>query len=352
MPGIADIDKNLKIETNIQREGLIFKNALDEPFKIYGVFHDGEGYRRLPRDVAENTSPGVNYHARCTAGGRVRFITDSPYIVIKAVIPYNVKYSHMSHSAHSGFDMYILDGEEHQFIESFIPPYDFDGSYDGVCDFSDAGTEHFITLNFPLYNEVTDLYIGIKEGSTLKEAPEYKYNLPVVYYGSSITQGGCASRPGSCYTAILSRKYDVDHINLGFSGNGRGEEIIADYVASLDMSVFVLDYDHNSPSVEHYEKTHERFYKTVRAAHPDIPVIFMTRPKLRLTEDERQRIEIAKKTYDGAKARGEWVYFIPGYELFEISGNDGTVDGLHPSDVGFFSMASRVSKEFDKIFKK
>lgn len=352
MPDITDIDKNLKIETNIEREGLVFKNALEEPFKIYGIYHDGEKYRRLPDDIAEKTNPGVHKLSTNTAGGRVRFITDSPYVAIKVNIPHNVKFSHMPLSAQSGFDMYTYDEGVYSAVKTFLPPYDFVDTYDGVYDFADGKEEHFVTIDFPLYNDVYDLYIGTKEGSVIKEAPEYKYNIPVVYYGSSITQGGCASRPGNSYQAILSREFDVDHINLGFSGSGRGEQVVADYIASLEMSVFVMDYDHNAPTYEHYEKTHEQFYKTVRATNPDIPIIFMTRPKVRLSEDEKKRIEIAKKTYENAKSRGENVYFIPGYELCEISGDSGMVDGCHPTDLGFFSMAARLSREFDKIFKK
>ncbi len=352
MPNIADIDKNLKVETNIEREGLVFKNALDDPFKIHGVFHDGKQYRRLPKDIAEKTNPRVSILSTNTAGGRVRFITDSPYVAIKVNLPHVAKFSHMALSGKSGLDMYTYDDGVYSAVKTFLPPYNFVDTYGGVFDFDDGKEEHFVTIDFPLYNDVYDLYIGTKEGSVIKEAPEYKYNLPVVYYGSSITQGGCASRPGMSYQAILSRKYDVDHVNLGFSGNGRGEQVMANYIASLDMSVFVLDYDHNAPSVEHYEKTHEPFYKTVRAAHPDIPIIFMTRPKVRLNREEYERIEIARKTYENAKARGENVYFIPGYELCEISGDSGMVDGCHPTDLGFFSMAARLSREFDKIFKK
>ena len=85
----------------------------------------------------------------------------------------------------------------------------------------------------------------------LKDAPEYRIKKPVVYYGSSITQGGCASKPGSSYESILSRRFDCDYINLGFSGTAKGEDEIVDYIKGLEMSVFVMDYDHNAPTTEH-----------------------------------------------------------------------------------------------------
>ena len=213
---ITEIDKNLKVETNIEKAGLVFHNGRETPFKIYGIFHDGEKYRRIPDSVAENTSPGVRCLASNTAGGRVRFITDSPYVAIKAVLPHNVLFSHMPLAGVAGFDMYVYENGRYTAERTFVPPYDFENGYELLWDSRDGDKERFITINFPLYNDVYELYIGLKEGSVLKPAPEYSIQKPIVYYGSSITQGGCASRPGSCYQAIISRKYDADYINLGF----------------------------------------------------------------------------------------------------------------------------------------
>lgn len=355
MKTLAEIDKNLKIETKIEREGLVFKNALDEPFKLHGVYHDGVQYRRMPQDVADATNEGVAELCKNTAGGRIRFITDSPYLVIKVKLPHNHKMSHMTLCGSAGFDVYSCQDGVWKVENSFIPPYNFekDGGYDSVIDFEGGSKERTLTVNFPLYNDVYELYVGYKEGSLLTTAPEYKINVPIVYYGSSITQGGCASRPGMSYQGIISRRYNADYINLGFSGSARGEEIMADYIAGLDMSVFVYDYDYNAPSVEHYAKTHEPFYKRIRAAHPDLPIIIMTRPRHRklFRGVEYERVEIAKRTYENALARGENVYFIPGYELMDLAVDEGTVDTAHPTDLGFFSMAQRLSVELEKILK-
>ena len=354
MSNIAEIDKNLKVETQIEREGLVFKNALDAPFKLYGIYYDTDKYRRLPEDVAKNTSSGVHWLSTNTAGGRLRFITDSPYIAIKVVLPHNTLFSHMPLTGIAGFDMYLYENGNYSILKTFVPPYSFTDSYDGVFDFPGGSKERDLTLNFPLYNNVYELYIGIKDGSVLREAPGYKIK-PFVFYGSSITQGGCASRPGNAYTSIVARRYDADHINLGFSGNAKGEEAMVKYIASLDMSLFVYDYDHNAPDNAHYEKTHEPLFMAVRAAHPNIPIIIRTRPthKSLLSKGELGRYEIAKRTYDNAIARGDKnVYFIPGYELMDTAGIEGCVDGTHPTDYGFFSMAKRVIEELDKIFAK
>jgi hypothetical protein len=349
---ITDIDKNFKVETNIERQGLIFKNATDEPFRLYGIYHDGERFRRVPEDIARNTNPGVHTLSTNTAGGRLRFITDSPYIAIKVLLPHNTLFAHMPLTGIAGFDMYVHEEGKYKVEKTFIPYHSFKDNYESVHDFSGERRERNITLNFPLYNDVHELYIGLEEGSTLKAAPDYTYEKPIVFYGSSITQGGCASRPGNAYTSIVSRKYDINHINLGFSGSGKGEQIMAEYIAGLDMSVFVMDYDHNANNNEHYEETHELFFKTIRAKNPELPIIIMTRPKYKekLAEFEYGRLATAEKTYKNAIASGDKnVYFIPGYELMEDAGENGCVDFTHPTDYGFFSMANRLSRELDKI---
>ena len=353
MSEITKIDKNFEIPTNIEREGLVFKNALEAPFRIHGLFHDGERFRRVPREVADITSEKVARLSKYTSGGRLRFVTDSPYIAIKASMECNYDLSIMTLSGFGGFDVYSCEDGEDRYVKTLIPPLDMKKGYESVVDFAGDAKERLITVNFPLYSQVIDLFVGLKEGSVLKSAPDYDISVPIVYYGSSITMGGCATHPGVCYEPIISRRFNADFINLGFAGAAKGESVMADYVADLDMSIFVLDYDHNA-ALTQYAETHEPFYKTVRAKNPDLPIIIMTRPKYEkhLIAEEYERIEIARKTYENAKARGENVYFIPGYELMSIARGDGVVDGCHPTDLGFYSMAERLSAELEKILKK
>ena len=127
---------------------------------------------------------------------------------------------------------------------------------------------------------------------------------------------------------------------------------MADYIASLPMSVFVCDYDHNAPTVEHLAATHENLYRTVRNAHPDIPVIFMARPLFTPGEDALARLEVIKATYEKAKAAGEEVYLLDGPTLMALAGDDGMVDGAHPNDLGFGSMAQAVTEVLRRIWHK
>ena len=349
MPDIASIDKNFKIETNIERENIKFYDAKEAPIRLFGVWHDGDCYRRVPADVAENTSEGVVFHAKATAGGRIRFITDSPYVILKVKYPSVGLMGHMPRSGSAGFDMYVNKDGRECYTKSFIPT----GAdvFDGVVDFSET-KERLITINFPLYNGVKEVYVGINADYSIKSAPDYSVALPMVSYGSSITQGGCASRPGNAYQAVISRRYDADFINLGFSGSAKGEEAMRNYIASLPMSCLLLDYDHNAPNPDHLRATHKPIYEAVRKANPDIPIIMMPRPEFFYTRGIEIRNEIVKATYDFAKANGdENVYFIPSHELMALCEDNGTVDGSHPTDFGFFSMAKAMISVLDKLFE-
>ncbi len=346
---IEDIDKNFKIETKIEREGLVFRDVLDAPFKVHGLMHIDGKYRRLPEEVAKETNPGVHGLHANTAGGRLRFKTNSPFVAIKAIMPTYYKWVHFPMTGSSAFDLYL----DNNYYRTFVPPLEIGEGYESVHDLD--GKMHEILIHFPLYSEVSHLYIGLKDGCEILEADPYKTELPVVYYGSSITQGGCASRPGMSYQSILSRRFNCEQLNLGFSGSAKGEQVMADYIAGLEMSVFVQDYDCNAPTNEHLMATHEKFFLTIRDKHPDLPVIFAPRPHV--VDDSfgnyaGQRAAIIEKTYNDALKRGDKnVYYVDNAALTALCGNEGTVDNTHPTDFGFVSMANAFGNVFEKILK-
>ena len=255
------------------------------------------------------------------------------------------KMPHFALVGSAGFDLYA----DNEYSGTFEPPFDIKDGFESVVELG-TGKMRDILIDFPLYSDVCKLYIGLEDGAVVEEPTPYRDAAPIVYYGSSITQGGCASRPGTCYQAYISRQFDIDHINLGFSGNAKAEPEISEYIRNLDMSVFVYDYDHNAPTVEHLNNTHERMFKEIREAHPDLPVIMMSRPKFYLNDEEKERRKIIEKTYENAISSGDSnVYFISGDELTELCGNEGTVDNGHPTDYGFAAMAAALSKVIEKI---
>lgn len=349
MSDISIVDSNLKVETNISEDDICFYDVKQIPFKVDGVFYEGDRFRRLPENIAKSISTGVyELHAN-TAGGRVRFKTDSPYVAIHCKMPSMCRMPHGASTGSAGFDLYVHEVKE-KYIGTFVPPYNSKGGYESIIYLGDSQTRE-ITINFPLYSEVSELYIGLKNYSLIQEPRQYNIEKPIVYYGSSITQGGCASRPGNSYQSIVSRKLDANYINLGFSGSAKAEDGIIEYIKNLDMSVFVYDYDHNSPSIEHLSDTHEKMFLTIRNAKPNMPIIIMPRPKFYLNDEEKERFNIIKKTYDNAISRGDNnVYFIDGKALMQLAEDNGTVDGCHPNDLGFTSIANAIVTVMNNIF--
>ena len=118
-----------------------------------------------------------------------------------------------------------------------------------------------------------------------------------------------------------------------------------DYVKSLSMSIFVYDYDHNAPTAEHLRATHEKMFRAVREAHPDLPIVVMSRPKHFLTKEEKERLGIIRATVENARRAGDTrVWLLDGKALTRLCRDEGTVDGCHPTDLGFLSMARALEK--------
>lgn len=345
MKTIDKIDTNFTVQTHINRKGIRFYPADDTRFRLSGVFWSEGKFRRMPSDVARQVSDGVDQLHTQTAGGRLRFCTTSSYVAISAQMGYIGKMPHFALTGSAGFDVYERIGTEQVYIGTFVPPFDIQDGYESVVELENTN-RHELTIHFPLYSDVDALYIGLDEAAQVMPAPEYTYPQPVVYYGSSITQGACASRPGNAYPNLLSLMLDCEHINLGFSGAAKGEDTMANYIRRLDMSVLVYDYDYNAPTPEYLKATHEKMFRRIREAHPQLPIILLSRPKMHLCslEEEQYRRDIVQATYEHAVAEGDThVYFVAGPDLLGEAASAATVDNCHPNDLGFYAMASKLA---------
>lgn len=350
MKTIEEIDRNFSVKSDISHDNIIFYDAEDKPLKLYGVFREnGEKcFRRVPKAVADSVSDGVSSLSTHTAGGRIRFRTNSSCIILYAKMGSYGRMPHFAFCGSAGFDMYNEHTEQrgqHSYLGSFQPPMRDDAAYERIITFSD-NTMRDIVINMPTYSSVEKVYIGLEKDSIAEPPKPYKYEVPVVYYGSSITQGGCVSRPGNTYQCIISRKLGCDFINLGFSGSAKGEREIAEYIAKLPMSVFVYDYDHNAPNVEYLKKTHKAMFDIIREKNPVLPIIMLTRPNTTYPHEADMRKNVILKTLNAARASGDNnVCFIDGAKIRDsIDPDIMTVDGTHPNDFGFWCMAEAIGK--------
>lgn len=345
---IEEIDKNMKVETNVTEPDIIWIDAKQAPIALHGVFYDEKQgcYVRMPQDVADSVSRGVADLNLCTAGGRIRFRTNSSFIAIRAVQKNRNTMPHITLAGQSGLDLYRKVGTGAEiYYKTFMPPVGMKEGYSSPVQTDGQMAEY--TINFPLYDTLLELYVALKKDAVIEAPAPYALEKPVVYYGSSITQGGCACRPGNSYQAMLSRRLNVDHINLGFSGQGRAEPEMADYLANLckNASAFVCNYDWNAGTEEYLEKTHLPLYRRIREVNPDLPILFLSEPEVVLNPARMiPRLQIIQKTYLTAKSEGdEKVWFLPGTKIYEGDHWDTcTVDGCHPTDLGFFRMATAI----------
>ena len=321
---ISKIDKNFAIETKINRE-VVFFDAEEKPVSLHGIFKEegDERFVRIPASLAVNVNKGVNRLNYNTAGGRARFKTNSKYIAIHTKMNAPSIMTHQAPAGSAGFDLYVNDGElGERYLATYRPPIDVSDGFEGVVDTGFSDMREY-TIHFPTYSGVNKLYIGLEPNALIEEPSEYTNKLPVVYYGSSITQGGCVSKPGDTYQDVLSRRFNIDYINLGFAGSAIAEDNIIDYINNLDMSIFVYDYDHNSPNPNHLKQTHEKAFLKIREKHPELPIIMMTRPRYVINADTEARLEVIKETYRNAKNRGdENVYLVTGRELMSLCKNE------------------------------
>ena len=333
---------------NNKTEGVVWYKVNANDMDLYGT-HACEGEAlscRVPYDIASKCNAGVVESSVYGAGVRLRFGTDSATISIRAEYNTNTEHSCMTLCGTYGFDLYKCqdDGTE-VFRHMFRPPNEFNRKAhenDMYTVKKDSGLTYY-TLNFPLYSEVTSLYIGIDEGSKLTRGMKYKNDLPVVFYGSSITHGAAASRPGNIYESFIAQKY-----NMNF------EVEMAQYLAGRKMCMFVSDYDFNAPNAEHLVDTHYRLYEIIREKNPDIPYIMISRPNFFFDEEnsaKRRAVIIA--SYEKALANGDKnVYFIDGETLFAGEYAEScTVEGTHPTDLGFMRMANVIGTKINEILK-
>ena len=347
--GITDADV-------LKLEGIRFYDVREEPFRVYGLYDykNEPEFRRMPKDVAEAVSPAVANLSRMTAGGRVRFSTSSPYVAIFAENQGVWSYcAAMSDTGTGGFDLYAKRSGRDSWCASYRVPACWKGGTLSLVRWlhgdKNARGEFDVTLNMPVYAGVKRLLIGLAPNASLSRREDYRVEKPVLFLGSSITQGGHVSRPGMAYEALISRRLDCNFVNLGFAGACRGEDAMIEYIAAQDCSVFVLDYDHNAPNEAHLAATHEKLYLAFRASHPDVPVVMVTKPDAWLWHAANQaRRDVIYRTYDNARRRGEKVVFVDGQSLFagELR-EECTTDGCHPNDLGMSRMADVIGKAVD-----
>lgn len=315
-------------------------------------------YERFPSSFEGRLRAPLWYLGRNSAGAYVRFRTDSPTIKVKWTSLFGNSMSHMAATGVRGLDLYTLYDGAWKFAGVARPSGEKESEYRIIGAMDGQMREYMLYLS--LYDGVGKLEIGVEKGSTIEATAinSPSTEKPLVFYGTSIMQGGCVSRPGMLATSIISRKLDKESFNFGFSGNALLDLQVAELMASVpDPGVFILDYAPNA-SAKQISEIAEKFFRILRNSHPEVPCIFVEDPQYaHCYLDSTIRAEVTRKNmaqkevYDRLVAKGEKGLFYIKSETILGDDNEATVDCIHSTDLGAVRYVDALLPTIQKALK-
>jgi hypothetical protein len=334
-------------------EGTVISDSLKE-----------SSYDRLPISYKEKVREPVWDLSKASAGITVRFHSNSTSINLKWTVLNDLDMPHMASTGIKGIDLYTKYNNKWRYVttagalvglktyQNKSIPADSINEYELIKNMSPDFREYKLFL--PLYDGVTKLEVGIDSRASIEKASPNPIK-PIVFYGTSITQGGCASRPGMAHTNIISRKLDVDCINYGFSGNGRMETPIVKLISEIDAHFYVIECMQNMDSEQVSERVRP-LVDMIRTNHPFTPIVLVenmmyTMAFLDQTIKTRliQENAALKNEYDKIiKSDIPNIFYIKDNKDFLLD-NEGTVDGVHLTDLGFLRYADYLIENFKKF---
>lgn len=323
---------------------IVYHDASAFPLLGKATEQTGTRYERLPDSLKSISRKPVWDLGKCTAGLAVRFRSNSTTIAAKWEVLNNARMNHMTDTGVKGLDLYTLVDGKWRFVNSGRPSGKMNQAV--IIGHMEMQEREYM-LYLPLYDGIVSLEIGVDSLATITQ-PRVDLPVrekPVVCYGTSILQGGCASRPGMAHSNILSRWMNREVINLGFSGNGQLDYEIASVMAAVDASLYILDFVPNA-TVQQMKEKAGRFFDIIRSSRPDVPVLFVEDPVFthslfdkEIDREVKAKNETIVRFFQLLKDRGEKnIYFLSSEDMI---GHDGeaTVDGIHFTDVGFLRYA-------------
>jgi hypothetical protein len=314
---------------------------------------DKTNYHRIDSVDVKLLPDLVRRFSKYSAGMNIAFKTNSKSIKLNWKLDKLNAMWNMSSVGVNGLDLYCWNGKMWQYVSSARPT----GTDNSVLlvDNLDGQLRNY-RIFLPIYSEVKDIEVGVFKDAQI--FPGDAANLPtrkVAIYGSSITQGIAASRPGMTYPSILSRKMKIDFLNLGFSGSGKMEIEIADILAKIPAEVYVLDCVPNALPHEVKERSYP-LVSRLRKLKPEVPIVMVESVRREISNWNsvmKDRIEQQngefKKTYDKLLAEGNKnIYYIKSEDLMGDD-HDATVDGTHLTDLGYMRISETIGKQLAEI---
>lgn len=318
-------------------------------------------YDRLPISYKEKVRDPVWDLSKASAGITVRFHSNSTSINLKWTVLNDLDMSHMAATGIKGIDLYTKYNNKWRYIttagalvglkeyQNKSNPADSINEFELIKNMTPEFREYKLFL--PLYDGVTKLEVGIDSAASIEKATP-STEKPIVFYGTSITQGGCASRPGMAHTNIISRKLDVECINYGFSGNGRMETPIVELISEISASFYVIECLQNMDSDQVKQRVRP-LVETIRKKHPLTPIVLVENMMYKMAfldqtlQDELIQENLTlKNEFDKILKSGDQNIF---YVKDNLLDDEGTVDGVHFTDLGFLRYADYLLKNFKEF---
>lgn len=308
-------------------------------------------FDRLPAKAKGKVTAAVWGLSQQSAGLHVRFRSNATSIKVKWHLRFNKTLNHMAPTGVQGLDLYIKEAPGWRWAAVGRPTQ---VANEATLLTNLPATEKEYMLYLPLYDGVDSVSVGVETGATLRPAPA-REKKPLFFYGTSILQGACASRPGMAYPSIIGRRLDRETVNLGFSGNGKMDLAIAALLAETEAALYVLDCLPNMQPEDVHAKTME-FIKVLRAARPLTPILLVENIHY---ADEWIKPELAAKikaknthyrqAYEDLKKAGiKDLHYLDNKHLTPPDA-EGAVDGVHLTDYGFMHLADKIGQKIKKI---
>lgn len=323
----------------------------DAPLEVHGVPFWNENHK-LERIKDEDMVdfPRLSHLGKRVPGARICFRTDAT--------EFNVKFTFKTLTFDIGMSIYacqsanVMIGEhKNARFAGIVYPKNHE-TKTAERTFKKSAEIEDVTVFLPRNEIIEDFEITVPDDAAVL-APTPYFAGTILFYGSSITEGGCVARFTNSYNALISSWLDADYYNFGFSGSARGELKMADIINSIPIDVLVMDYDHNSPTAEELLKTHEPFFNRIREKHPTLPVVMVSAPVYKQNQNNDRRAKIIRTTYENAVAKGDKnVWFVDGRKFFGDLGEYCSVDNIHPNDLGMHLMAKAIMPAVKEALEK
>tara|TARA_B100002051_G_scaffold248970_1_gene259252 strand:- start:405 stop:1430 length:1026 start_codon:yes stop_codon:yes gene_type:complete len=309
-------------------------------------------FQRLPHHYEELLRKEVWNLSENSTGVSISFKTNSSMLSVKWTIKLDFSMNHMTDVGVKGIDLYHKENGRWEYLSSGIPS----GKSNKASFFiGHPGETREYRLHLPLYDSVTGLQLGINEDSSFEIVKDK--DLPIVFYGTSITQGGCASRPGIAHTNVISRVLGVECINLGFSGNGHMEESLGAIIAKIEAKLIVIECMANV-DLETVRKNTIPLIRAIRKTNQESPpsIVFIEEaitnnrnPDQKYIQSIHQKnIELAKQVKSADDLGHKNVYIISQVGLIDQD-SEATVDGTHYNDLGFERHAKHLVSSLSEL---